>query len=598
MSTARSSMRHGAARRACAVPTSLAMASPAFHARVARRPKWAPPSSDTASTASGAGYIVSMTVRIAGTAASFDAARQQQFLSVMQKASPSALKVSITSVTEVSVGRRRLLAAYLDIGLDMLYADQASAESAAASDLAESSLNGRMVDAGLGTLTVTAQPTVRQAAAAAGSDTATTTLPRDAAIPTWVIIVASVGGTLAVGVGVAIIIWRRMRGERRPGTKVRPETEHVWPKMMEPASPRMMEPARMIESNTPKEHLLQQEHRLPIIPQIAYGDIVMGHEIGNGAFKKVFKATWSREGKEAINVAILVLRQGDCDISQEIKVFEILGRHPNLTRLMATTRNAEGSTCLVSEFAPWGSLDNTVGEFVGKGTRLEDTVLLTVAMQVCEGMRALRLHGIVHRDLAARNILVFGFHPSICRSVKVKISDYGLAIKGTYGAGYVQWGTSSSIGGGKGPVRWSSPEAIQKGLFGEKSDMFSFGVLLWELWSECNIPFYLINDDAEVARRVCEEREVLSKPANCPDSVFALMQQTWRYAARQRPSFDEVRQELDTCMHMILTQAAQSAAALDNENECVVCMEQDAVSTLPHSHDVRFQQCALHAVAG
>ena len=167
------------------------------------------PSPDSAS-----GYIASMTVRIAGTAASFDAARQQQFLAAMQQASPSALNISITSITEVSIGRRRLLAAYLDIGLDLLYADQASAESAAASDLTESNLNNQMFDAGLGALTVTAQPTVRQAAAAAeggGSDASTTTPPEDSATPTWVIIVASAGGFLAVGAGVALITRRVSR---------------------------------------------------------------------------------------------------------------------------------------------------------------------------------------------------------------------------------------------------------------------------------------------------------------------------------------------------------------------------------------------------
>jgi len=170
------------------------------------------PSPDSAS-----GYIVSIIVRIAGTTAWFDAARQQQFLAAMQQASPSALNISITSITEVSIGRRRLLAAYLDIGLDLPYADRASAESAAASDLTESNLNNQMVGASLGTLTVTAQPTVRQAAAAAGeeegsgSDASTTTLPEDSATPTWVIIVASAGGFLAVGAGVAFIMILRQR---------------------------------------------------------------------------------------------------------------------------------------------------------------------------------------------------------------------------------------------------------------------------------------------------------------------------------------------------------------------------------------------------
>ena len=135
-----------------------------------------------------AGYVVEMAVRIEGIAASFDEAKRQQFLAAMRRASPSALNVTITSVTETSLGRRRLLAPYLVIGLEFIYGDEASAKSAAESDLAESNLNGIMMDAGLGTLTVTTEPRVGQGPAVADTST-----------PTWVIIAASVGGAVALG---------------------------------------------------------------------------------------------------------------------------------------------------------------------------------------------------------------------------------------------------------------------------------------------------------------------------------------------------------------------------------------------------------------
>jgi hypothetical protein len=152
-------------------------------------------------------YIASMAVRVPGTEASFDAARQKQFLAAVQKASPSALNASITSITPVSAGRRRLLASFLDIAMELWYKDKAAAESAAASDLTESSLNSQMLAAGLDALTVTAQPTVRSAADALPSGEG------EAAIPAWAIIVASVGGVVMVGggAGVALLVWRKKR---------------------------------------------------------------------------------------------------------------------------------------------------------------------------------------------------------------------------------------------------------------------------------------------------------------------------------------------------------------------------------------------------
>ena len=161
-------------------------------------------------------HIASMAVRVPGTQASFDAARQKQFLAAVQKASPSALNASITSITLVSAGRRRLLASFLDIAMELWYKDKAAAESAAASDLTESSLNSQMLAAGLDALTVTAQPTVRSAADALPSGEG------EAAIPAWAIIVASVGGVVMVGggVGVALRVMINRMQQKRKRSKV------------------------------------------------------------------------------------------------------------------------------------------------------------------------------------------------------------------------------------------------------------------------------------------------------------------------------------------------------------------------------------------
>ena len=147
-------------------------------------------------------YSVEMAVRIEGIAASFDEAKRQQFLAAMRRASPSALNVTITSVTETSLGRRRLLAPYLVIGLEFIYGDEASAKSAAESDLAESNLNGIMMDAGLGTLTVTTEPTARLVEQ--GDSASIISTVTDTSTPTWVIIVAVLGPVVAIFVS---LVW-------------------------------------------------------------------------------------------------------------------------------------------------------------------------------------------------------------------------------------------------------------------------------------------------------------------------------------------------------------------------------------------------------
>jgi len=165
------------------------------------------------STASGdctpvgsSAFKVSMEVRLEGTKAQFDDTKQQQFLGAVQRASPSASTVLITSITEVTAGRRRLLASYLDIGLELQYPSQALAESAAANDLSESSLNAQMAAEGLGSLTITVEPTV----SAIGDEGEQPTAAPDTQWLTAVVL--AVVGMLALGI--ALALWYRRRYHR------------------------------------------------------------------------------------------------------------------------------------------------------------------------------------------------------------------------------------------------------------------------------------------------------------------------------------------------------------------------------------------------
>jgi hypothetical protein len=108
-----------------------------------------------------------------------------------------------------------------------------------------------------------------------------------------------------------------------------------------------------------------------------------GKPMASGSFKSVYKATWDRPGQQPLEVAVLVLRQGG-SFAEEIEIFERLGQHPHLVKLLAvSSRPPAGNICIVCEFAPKGSLDCLLQELAEKGENSANTVLLTAALQVC-----------------------------------------------------------------------------------------------------------------------------------------------------------------------------------------------------------------------
>ena len=159
-------------------------------------------------------------------------------------------------------------------------------------------------------------------------------------------------------------------------------------------------------------------------------------------------------------------------LAAELQVFGRLGRHPNLTRLIAVIFQGERVTHLVAELAPMGSLDGVLCKLEEDGTLATNEVLLECTMQIVCGMAHLAEMGIVHRDLALRNVLCFSFDRENRYEVKAKITDYGMAKEG----GYVRL-TTSSVGGGL-PFRWMSPEAILRHSWSVKSDVWAFGVTM------------------------------------------------------------------------------------------------------------------------
>jgi hypothetical protein len=325
------------------------------------------------------------------------------------------------------------------------------------------------------------------------------------------------------------------------------------------------------------------------VPHIQYSELaVESNALAAGSFKSVYKARWEKKGR---NVALLVLRHSNqaalSDMDNEIRVFGTLGKHKHLAQLLATCTQAQSEDkCMVMEFAPLGSLDHLLSKADEDGVDISNLVKIIVCMQVADAMTHLHLHNVIHRDLAIRNTLAFQFDPHNWKLVLVKVTDYGLSLlvhKGfTGGASVVEVSTMRS--NAAGPTRWMAPESIMRRVYSKKSDVWSFGVVMYEVWTLGMIPYHLIADDMEVARLVTQG-ERLSQPDNCPQHVYAIMQDCWKSAQKDRPSMPQ----LQTALQEVFTKESLEEA----KTECAVCLTAEPVMALmPCGHRCACADCA------
>mmetsp|Transcript_15399 Transcript_15399/g.36603 ORF Transcript_15399/g.36603 Transcript_15399/m.36603 type:complete len:425 (+) Transcript_15399:1997-3271(+) len=313
------------------------------------------------------------------------------------------------------------------------------------------------------------------------------------------------------------------------------------------------------------------------IEEIPFSELQLGPVIGTGSSKTIHHSQWRGQ-----DVAILVLHSRDA--AAELAVFERLTRRPGLTCLFGVSRDSKGRQMLVTEFAPMGSLNKVLADLEDDGRSASDLVLMKCAMQVCDGMLQLVEEGLIHRDLTLRNVLVFGFDPENHQQVQVKITDYGLTRERLY-----YHGGSEAL-----PIRWMPPEALQMWKWSEESDVWAFGVVMWELWSAAQVPYALVGSDGEVARQVCSGRR-LERPDGCPDGVFELMRRCWEKRAAWRPSFSELRGELQN-IYERLAGTPSSFTPQRGEgrgSECRICYDAAACMALfPCRHMCACEGCA------
>ncbi|XP_058163139.1 ephrin type-A receptor 7 isoform X6 [Dasypus novemcinctus] len=253
--------------------------------------------------------------------------------------------------------------------------------------------------------------------------------------------------------------------------------------------------------------------------------------IGAGEFGEVCSGRLKLPGKRDVAVAIKTLKVGYTEKQRRDFLCEasIMGQfdHPNVVHLEGVVTRGK-PVMIVIEFMENGALDAFLRKHDGQFTVIQ---LVGMLRGIAAGMRYLADMGYVHRDLAARNILVNS-------NLVCKVSDFGLSrvIEDDPEAVY-------TTTGGKIPVRWTAPEAIQYRKFTSASDVWSYGIVMWEIMSYGERPYWDMSNQDVI--KAIEEGYRLPAPMDCPAGLHQLMLDCWQKERAERPKFEQIVGILD-----------------------------------------------------
>uniref|UniRef100_A0A3B5LSJ5 receptor protein-tyrosine kinase n=1 Tax=Xiphophorus couchianus TaxID=32473 RepID=A0A3B5LSJ5_9TELE len=253
--------------------------------------------------------------------------------------------------------------------------------------------------------------------------------------------------------------------------------------------------------------------------------------IGSGEFGEVCYGRMRLPGKRDIPVALKTLKAGYTEKQKRDFLAEasIMAQfdHPNVIRLEGVVTHSK-PVMIITEYMENGSLDAFLRRHDGQFTIIQ---LVGLLRGVAAGMTYLSNLGYIHRDLAARNILVNS-------NLVCKVSDFGLSrvLEDDPDAAY-------TTSGGKIPIRWTAPEAIAYRKFSSSSDVWSYGVVMWEVMSYGERPYWNLTN-RDVIKSV-EEGYRLPAPMGCPAALHTLMLDCWQKDRNERPRFCQIVTVLD-----------------------------------------------------
>jgi len=273
-----------------------------------------------------------------------------------------------------------------------------------------------------------------------------------------------------------------------------------------------------------KEVAVVASDEKPFAWEIPFTDLVIEKEIGRGNFGQVFKGKW-RGGDVAAKKLVSSLNEEQLnDFRGEIAIMCTLRPHPSLVQFFGASTKPGQPLCIVTEFLEGGSL---LSYLQNQGQQMTPDEMIKFAKGIAAGMVHLISEKVIHRDLAARNILLTSTNSP-------KVSDFGMS---RFGANEDNVGSTQTT---VGPLRWMSPESIADGEYSEKTDIWSYGVTLYEIVSRGQAPYAQFKDPVQVAHKVAMGKLKLTAPNDSPPILAEIMQSCLLLEPESRPTFKAI----------------------------------------------------------
>ncbi|CAH0732009.1 unnamed protein product, partial [Brenthis ino] len=313
-----------------------------------------------------------------------------------------------------------------------------------------------------------------------------------------------------------------------------------------------------VQSNT-CDSMMMSEYELPVDIdwEVPRESLCIGKVLGEGEFGKVVKAECVgilKPGLQSV-VAVKMLKEGHTDaemmaLVSEMEMMKMIGKHVNIINLLGCCTQ-DGPLYVIVEYAPNGNLREFLrnhrpgnryespAEDLKEKKTLTQKDLVSFSYQVARGMEYLASRRCIHRDLAARNVLVSD-------DCVLKIADFGLA-KDVHSNDYYRKKTEGRL-----PVRWMAPESLYHKVFTTQTDVWSFGVLLWEIMTLGGTPYPTVPGQYMYQHLSAGHR--MEKPPCCSLEIYMLMRECWSFSPGDRPSFTELVEDLDKILTVTANQ--------------------------------------------
>ncbi|XP_045165193.2 fibroblast growth factor receptor 2-like [Mercenaria mercenaria] len=369
---------------------------------------------------------------------------------------------------------------------------------------------------------------------------------------------------VVIGACVVLVVWlcRKKAGRKTKRFKVSENRHYYRPQSVTDISGLSVSPG------SPHVNSYNQESKLDVgFTELAlYGKVRLVKLLGRGAFGEVYEGFEGGFNNTGRKVAIKRIKDNASaeeveSLVKECKSLKTVGSHQNIIEVYGSCV-INGSRAIVMELAEDGDLRKYLREHYEanrtviqnldsseeKSYLLSQCSRLYIFMwQIAKGMEYLNSLKILHRDLAARNIL-------LSKGPIAKISDFGLS-RDIYESDYYFQEL-----GGRLPYKWMSPESLINGKYTTKSDVWSYGILLWEMVTLGSSPYPGILPDMLISMH--NSGYIMPQPSLCPSDIYSIMVECWKYTPDERPIFKKLVLDLDD---VIQTETKQPYITLSKE---------------------------------